>query len=1043
MTPAGSYSNPRQDLNIASNRDPNNEPQRDESFEPNPEDQSDCTESGYIGLAFSGGGYRAAAYSLGTMALLQDLKLLGKTMVLSGVSGGSLAVGAYLCGKAGSQAKSETEFKFYEKVYIPLMQEMDSEDFAAAFVSLPALLQGQKLILRAADATQALMSRLLGDEACFGNESLRNMLSNSALSPDYVFFNTTNISSLDLFRFGIQKGRNANRDAKEHGKEDGGGSWPSEPKHAGLAIASTAYILNRYLLRPDARGVCADLRDHAKLLRIGDCIASSYAFPGGFEPLIFPNDFFRSHSYNQDQDGEEASKAFSGSLICDQKPYIAFLDGGLYDNLGLASVEDIRTFLARKAQENPGTVQPIRYVIATDVDNINPANSAYREPSLERSLESAAQSEWAAQERSPSIRSLINNHAAAENPTPNRRGNEGFALSKIYQSLVLLLGPLLGHLLGLMLGLGLAFLLAWLLAQGNAITKMGLDKQLLQMAALTLEIGLVIFLGLIGLLLWLGWQQLGLRRPRRSGWSNAISSWWSALQEGAGLKPRRHSPPDPTWTTRLGLNKNFLSGSIDLDGFAVLRQFLWQLVSTANPAPQVAALKTALIERRFGQLGPAFSGYLKRTRSLTYGFLEQSYAQKRQQVASQIPENIFSTKGHLNPDHCYLIRNMIFELIPGPDMDPDQAANLITLPVKEFELQRQTEPLQPIMRKLRHAEIVVELINTISWHQGNNGYYLAPRPGQLPGLAWELICGDGDFIRIAKDLSIMQVVSIWTYLKDKLAFDPGHDNPKTVCATLSAMPIVELIDTVIKFLEVAKRGGRHIYTGNGIDSYADPGLETELRERCTVKLVDSADSYSWIPLICEMATNLNTTLWARGFRWYALNKLENQQIKEPGGWYSYLPTPFELRGRILLDFGDNSNAALKITALAGYLSMTFNLLEFLYATIGTSELATDRLANKLAAIMTETTQANQIGKNKPNQSTHLAQNPGSTTCLSSSLDSSTKQDDLFKQIINLPFKLRHKTFHRLHANKFSLKSHQLTMLEPWLNSREGSPETWR
>jgi hypothetical protein len=227
---------------------------------------------------------------------------------------------------------------------------------------------------------------------------------------------------------------------------------------------------------------------------------------------------------------------------------------------------------------------------------------------------------------------------------------------------------------------------------------------------------------------------------------------------------------------------------------------------------------------------------------------------------------------------------------------------------------------------------------------------------------------------------------------------------------------------VLQGLEGAKRGSHGNGDGNGDGDRhdTDTGLERELRERCTIKLGDTADSYSWIPLICEMATNLSTTLWARGFRWYAMNKLENQQIIEPGGWYSYRPTPAELRGRALLDLGKNSHAALRITALAGYLSMAFNLLEFLYATIGTSEQAADRLANKLAAILSETTQAKPSGKNEPNQ-----------------------QDDLFRQLIQLPFHLRQQTFQRLRAPEFSLKPLQLALLEPWLNSREGSPETWR
>jgi len=1028
MAPANSYGNPSQDLSVDSNNDPIDVPQGESSPGPHTEEQSHDTKAGYIGLAFSGGGYRAAAYSLGTMALLQDLKLLGETRVLSGVSGGSLAVGAYLCGKAGSGANSEKEFDFYRSVYIPLMLEMDNEDFAAAFVSLPGLLQGQKLILRAADATQALMSRLLGEEASFGNERLTKMLSNSDLSPDYAFFNTTNISSLDLFRFGIQKGR----DAISNVNSDADGSRPGQSKSSEGDIASTAYILNRYLLRPDARGVGADLREHAKLLRIGDCIASSYAFPGGFDPLIFPNDFFRPKVLRPGQDWAAAREAFSGSLICDQKPYIAFLDGGLYDNLGLASVEDIRAFLARKAQEDGSTMKPIRYVIATDVDNINPANSAYREPSLERHLGSTAQSALAAQAGSGSSSALNNIPIDVEWPSPSLCRPARLVLRNIS----LLFG------LGFGLGLGVALLFGWPLGPADASAKLGLASQLLRPAVFARLIGL----GLVAFLLWQGlrgWRRLGLGRLGRSGWLkgrlDSINQWWSAVKEGAGLQPRPPSAPEPTWTMRLGLSKSFQSDSIDLDVFAVLRHFLWKLVRSADPAPQVRDLKTALIERRLGQLGPAFSGYLKRTRSLTYGLLEQSYAQKRRQAASQMAQSSQSPQTCLSPEHCYLIRNMIFELIPGPDLDPDQAVNLITLPIKEFYLHRQGEPLQPIMRKLRHAELVVELIESFKQIDRPSGVVGGkhPRPihGQRLELAQELICDDPDFNRITKDLHIKEVALIWTLLKVKLVFEPGDARPQAVCAAPIAEPIGQLVETVLHILKRATMGSqRH---GNDADTLNDTGFERELRERCTIKLGDSADSYSWIPLICEMATNLSTTLWAQGFRWYALNKLEIQQIKEPGGWYSYLPSPSELRCRTLLDFGENSHAALKITALAGYLSMAFNLLEFVYGTLGASDQAAGRLALKLAAILSESTPAKQIGINQPHQPTRPDQNKGS------GLDSSTKQDDLFKQISNLPFKLRQKTFQRLHGSEFSLQPHQLTMLEPWLISREGSPETWR
>ncbi|WP_386630399.1 patatin-like phospholipase family protein [Sulfitobacter geojensis] len=54
-----------------------------------------------IGLALSGGGFRAAAFHLGTFRKLHDLKILNKIDVFSCVSGGSIA-GAFLCSRWGN-----------------------------------------------------------------------------------------------------------------------------------------------------------------------------------------------------------------------------------------------------------------------------------------------------------------------------------------------------------------------------------------------------------------------------------------------------------------------------------------------------------------------------------------------------------------------------------------------------------------------------------------------------------------------------------------------------------------------------------------------------------------------------------------------------------------------------------------------------------------------------------------------------------------------------------------------------------------------------
>lgn len=63
-----------------------------------------------IGLSLSGGGYRAAAFHLGTLKKLHELKLLAQIDVLSTVSGGSIT-GAYYCLHKDDFASFEASLK--------------------------------------------------------------------------------------------------------------------------------------------------------------------------------------------------------------------------------------------------------------------------------------------------------------------------------------------------------------------------------------------------------------------------------------------------------------------------------------------------------------------------------------------------------------------------------------------------------------------------------------------------------------------------------------------------------------------------------------------------------------------------------------------------------------------------------------------------------------------------------------------------------------------------------------------------------------------
>ncbi|HJX91561.1 MAG TPA: tetratricopeptide repeat-containing protein, partial [Pyrinomonadaceae bacterium] len=81
---------------------------------------------GKIGLALSGGGFRASLYHLGVLARLAELDVLRKVEVLSCVSGGSI-VGAYYYLKVRKLLESKTEDEIKREDYIQIIHEMIDE----------------------------------------------------------------------------------------------------------------------------------------------------------------------------------------------------------------------------------------------------------------------------------------------------------------------------------------------------------------------------------------------------------------------------------------------------------------------------------------------------------------------------------------------------------------------------------------------------------------------------------------------------------------------------------------------------------------------------------------------------------------------------------------------------------------------------------------------------------------------------------------------------------------------------------------------------
>ena len=445
-----------------------------------------------------------------------------------------------------------------------------------------------------------------------------------------------------------------------------------------------------------------------------------------------------------------------------------------------------------------------------------------------------------------------------------------------------------------------------------------------------------------------------------------------------------------------------------------------------------------------------FSGYLKRTRTLTYGYLEGRYHHERQVECGSRP---------------HLVRNMIFELTQGADADPDYAAELITLPVQTLSTlnQEQEEGYHEtsVMRKVRHAHFAAGLIQQKAGLQTD--VFQPELPGRHDCLLkiWEAgqakpesntsdghnecteCPPDQQLNQLIQRLELTQAAQLWDELWSVLRVGPGSF--EATPQTRNSPDIERLLTHVCMLLQRALR---------------QPEIhERTVLENCRISPDPIPAEYSWIPLICEMATNLPTTLWIRGYRYYVPNGIVEGRTETLGAWFSRKPGQDELKGRPLLDLGmpeplnDSTQTvvcpAAAITTLAGYITTVFNLLEYYYSYLQYS----DAFVNGLARTLASQSQGDQGG------------------CFEPFKDCSCQ-----KAVLDLPFALRQRVDQQLqehwqwlqadpnwrdHVEQPKVQQFDQTLMErleslqavtdpqvrldllrPWLHSRGPFPPSW-
>lgn len=237
---------------------------------------------GKIALSCSGGGYRAASFHLGSMSYLNhskydDESLLEHVKLLSTVSGGSITGVVY--------ALMKQQGKSFDEIYQFLLEKLMTIDLLQTGIEKlnpnaiwPNPFKSKNLINAFADQYDQVFTR---GAVMAEFEVMKSHL-------EAVVFNCTEFENALNFRF---------RNLKSN------------------------YSGNFY-----NRITAKQLRE----VKLADVMASSSCFPGGFEPMRWPDDYVHEHSPNLKMQAEKnASEGVTP---------LGVMDGGIYDNQGIDSI---------------------------------------------------------------------------------------------------------------------------------------------------------------------------------------------------------------------------------------------------------------------------------------------------------------------------------------------------------------------------------------------------------------------------------------------------------------------------------------------------------------------------------------------------------------------------------------------------------------------------------------------------------------------------------------------------------------------------------
>jgi len=230
-----------------------------------------------IALSFSGGGYRATAFHLGSISYLDRLHYFGKPLLenvemLSTVSGGTITGIVYALGIQ--------EGRSFLEIYTELRNKLSSLDLLKTGFSM---LDSNFKWPNEYKSKNLINAFALQYDAEFTNGRNLGDLTRTDTHLKQIVFNSTEFTNAINFRF--------KSDANQ--------------------LSGNFYI-----------EVPAKFQPYIKL---SDIMASSSCFPGGFEPMLWPADFKYASISNHE-------------IFKTPKVVTGLMDGGIYDNQGIESI---------------------------------------------------------------------------------------------------------------------------------------------------------------------------------------------------------------------------------------------------------------------------------------------------------------------------------------------------------------------------------------------------------------------------------------------------------------------------------------------------------------------------------------------------------------------------------------------------------------------------------------------------------------------------------------------------------------------------------